>query len=98
RSRRDWSSDVCSSDLSVILLQLPNTQQAGAILTGSIVAVLALTTSTGSLYALQKVLDAPARSETELELAWDDAERADSLRQVARSEERRVGIERGCGL
>lgn len=67
----------------VILLQLPNTQQAGAILTGSIVAVLALITWTGSLYALQKVLDAPARSETELELAWDDAERADSLRQVA---------------
>lgn len=47
-----------------------------------IVAVLALVTWGVSLYALRKVLAAPARNESELEFAWDNAERADSLRQV----------------
>src|SRR5699024_6145152 len=32
--------------------------------------------------ALRKVLDAPARSATDLVLAWDDSERAASLRQI----------------
>ncbi len=67
----------------VILLQLPEDQRSGAFVTASTVTVLALLAWAMSMYALRKVLDAPARSETDLELAWDDAERADSLRQVA---------------
>lgn len=46
-------------------------------------AAAALITWAVASVALRKVLDAPARSNSELELAWDDAERADGLRQVA---------------
>ena len=67
---------------SVIMLQPPQDQRSGALLTGWIVTALALLTWAVSLYALRKVLDAPARSATDLELAWDDSERADSLRQI----------------
>lgn len=64
----------------LILLQVPG--QVDHILTGAIVAVLAAVTWAVSMYVLSKVLDAPARSESDLELAWDDAERAAILRQV----------------
>ena len=45
-------------------------------------AVAGMLTWCVAYLALRKVLAAPARSSSELELAWDDAERADGLRQV----------------
>lgn len=66
----------------VLLIQLPAIPGANSILLGSGVAIGALLTWVVALIALRKVLVAPARSESELELAWDDAERADGLRQV----------------
>ena len=66
----------------VLLLQLPATLGAGSTLLGSGVAIGSLLTWVVALIALRRVLAAPARSESELELAWDDAERADGLRQV----------------
>jgi len=50
---------------------------------GLVGAGLALVTWAAAIFAIQQVLAAPARSGSDLELAWDDAERADGLRQVA---------------
>lgn len=66
-----------------LLGQLPTVPDATSKLLGGGVAVGAIATWVVALFALRKVVDAPARSATELELAWDDAERADGLRQVA---------------
>lgn len=68
----------------IVLLKLvPQAHSAPAILAGVVPTVLALVTWGVSLLTLRSVLAAPARSESEPELAWDDAERADGLRQVA---------------
>lgn len=65
----------------VLLAQLPNIVPHTRPL-GLGLAIAALVTWGIAAFALQKVLAAPARSQTDLELAWDDAERADGLRQV----------------
>lgn len=66
----------------IMLVQLPAESFTQRSVTAGVVAALALATWGLSLIALRKVLAAPARSESDLELAWDDAEHADGLRQV----------------
>lgn len=66
----------------LLLAQLPNIAPYARGL-GLGLAAAALLTWCVALFALHKVLAAPARSSSHLELAWDDAERADGLRQVA---------------
>lgn len=67
---------------AVLLQQLPEIPGVNGVLMGSSIASVALVTWGIAFFAIRKVLDAPARSASELELAWDDAERADGLRQV----------------
>lgn len=67
----------------LLLRQLPSTPGIPGAVTGTVLAAIALITWGIAYFALRKVLDAPARSASALELAWDDAERADGLRQVA---------------
>ncbi len=67
----------------VLVQQLPEIPGVNASFIGSGIAFVALFTWGVAFFAIRKVLDAPARSASELELAWDDAERADGLRQVA---------------
>lgn len=67
---------------SVLLVLLPNIAAYARGL-GLGLGAAALLTWCVALFALHKVLAAPARSSSDLELAWDDAERADGLRQVA---------------
>lgn len=66
----------------IMLLELPETRGIDSKLVGVSIAGLALVTWGVALFALRIVLAAPARSASDLELAWDDAERADGLRQV----------------
>lgn len=67
----------------LLLIQLPATEGLGRIGVGLTGAGLALIAWVASVISLQRVLAAPARSSSDLELAWDDAERASGLRQVA---------------
>ncbi len=67
---------------SVLLMQLPASARGSNIIIGLVAAVLSLVFWLVTTFALRWVLEAPARSETELELAWDDVERAEVLRQV----------------
>lgn len=67
---------------ALLLLQLPPEARGSRIALGAIGAALVLLTWAVSAFALRRVLAAPARSGSELELAWDDVERADGLRQV----------------
>ncbi|NWN88902.1 MAG: hypothetical protein HLX51_10245 [Micrococcaceae bacterium] len=68
----------------LLLGRLPEHAAVGnyGIIAGSLSAV-ALLTWVAALVALRRVLMAPARTETQLELAWADSERAQGLRQVA---------------
>lgn len=66
----------------LLLLQLPSIAGASSIVLAGSVTAAAVATWGTALIALRKVLAAPARSGSEVELAWDDAERADGLRQV----------------
>src|SRR5699024_3743435 len=66
----------------IMLLELPDTRGIDSKLVGVGIAGLAVLTWGVALFALRTVLAAPARSASDLELAWDDAERADGLRQV----------------
>lgn len=66
----------------LLLAPLPNTESYVPILSIGL-AGGALVTWGIAVFSVHKVLAAPARSNSELELAWDDAERADGLRQVA---------------
>lgn len=68
---------------AVLLHQLPGIPGVNGVLLGTSIAFAALVTWGIACFAIRKVLEAPARSASELELAWDDAERADGLRQVA---------------
>lgn len=54
-----------------------------SVIVGCGLAIIAFIVWGVAYYSSRKVLAAPARSASELELAWDDAERADGLRQVA---------------
>lgn len=67
----------------VLIQQLPEIPGINTVLIGSGIALVALLIWGVAFFAIRKVLDAPARSASELELAWDDAERADGLRQVS---------------
>lgn len=67
----------------VLLQQLPEVTGMNAPVVGVSIAIGALLTWAIAWFSLRNVLAAPARSASELELAWDDAERADGLRQVA---------------
>lgn len=68
---------------TLILWQLPEEIVMHRIAFGLISAGLTLLTWAVAMLALHQVLAAPARSASDLELAWDDAERADGLRKVA---------------
>ena len=82
-----WSAPVvllvAAAPGTVLLLQVPAEFRGASILFGLLGTGLALVTWGGALLALRRVLAAPARSGSDLELAWDDAERALGLRQVA---------------
>ena len=67
---------------AVLLEQLPAIPGANPMVLGGGVAMGSILTWVVALFALQKVVAAPARSASEIELAWDDAERASGLRQV----------------
>jgi hypothetical protein len=66
----------------ILLLQLPPETRGTQIPLGLVATGLALLLWGISLYSTRRVLKAPARSGSNLELAWDDVERADSLRQL----------------
>ncbi|SER96773.1 hypothetical protein SAMN05443377_12334 [Propionibacterium cyclohexanicum] len=68
---------------ALLLLRLPSQVRGAAITLGLLGTGLALVSWILALLALRRVLAAPARSGSDLELAWDDAERAIGLRQVA---------------
>lgn len=63
--------------------QLPASARGTSVTTGLIGTGLGLFTWALAILVLLRVLAAPARSGSDLELAWDDAERAFGLRQVA---------------
>lgn len=67
---------------TALLRQLPADVRGSGIAIGLIGTVIALMTWGFAVLALHRVLAAPARSGSDLELAWDDAERAFGLRQV----------------
>jgi len=74
---------VLGSVTGILFLgQLPEVAGTDPAVIASSVAVGALITWGVAVVALRRVLAAPARSGSELELAWDDAERALGLRQV----------------
>src|SRR3546814_12886198 len=88
---RDWSSDVCSSDLVGLLRQLGET----------LVEVHGQFETHGLLnpQTHRDVLDAFAQTAPQAErtdAAWRDWRRADQAREPASSEERRVGKECVC--
>ena len=81
-----WASPVTlglgAAGGSVLLLQLPPQVRGAAITLGLIGTGVALLTWLIGLLSQRRVLAAPARSGSDLELAWDDAERALGLRQL----------------
>ena len=66
-----------------LLSILPDIPGFNSTIIGCGLAVVSLAVWGVSYYASRQILAAPARSASELELAWDDAERAAGLRQVA---------------
>lgn len=68
---------------AVILWLLPATTSMHRLSFGLVGAGLTLLAWVAAFVALRQVLAAAARSASDLELAWDDAERADGLRHVA---------------
>src|SRR5699024_11932352 len=84
RSKRDWSSDVCSSDLAPELMRKP--RLAIALLAGGVVAWVLAALSIGPLLAW--VVTGP-------DVLPGDAAAVCSQCLAARSEERRVGEEGG---
>lgn len=66
----------------LLFQQLPAEIRGNSVTIGLIGAGIALVTWTVALLVLRRVLTAPARSGSDLELAWDDAERALGLRQL----------------
>ncbi|SJM68198.1 hypothetical protein [Gulosibacter sp. 10] len=73
---------VAAAGGAILLLQLPEPARESQIPLGLLATGLALLLWGVSLYSVRRVLGAPARSGSDLELAWDDAERADGLRQL----------------
>lgn len=67
---------------TALLWQLPAEVRGGRVLLGIAGSAFALLTWAAAIFAMRRVLAAPARSGSDLELAWDDAERAFGLRQV----------------
>lgn len=67
---------------SIVLAILPALSTANPNLLGGGVAIGAIVVWIVALFSTRSVLAAPARNASELELAWDDAERAGGLRQV----------------
>lgn len=67
---------------ALLLRQLPADIRGSSIAIGLVGTALALATWAVAMLTLRRLLDAPARSGSDLELAWDDAERALGLRQV----------------
>src|SRR5690606_40056245 len=82
RFSRDWSSDVCSSDLIELLFRAAN------------VWLETLETPDRAVRALEKVFDTDAQNATAASrLAPFYEEQGDFARLASRSEERRVGKE-----
>lgn len=73
---------LASAGGAVLLLQIPPETRGTQIPLSMFATGLALLLWGISLYSTRRVLAAPARSGSDLELAWDDAERADGLRQL----------------
>ncbi|AXE38854.1 hypothetical protein [Acidipropionibacterium virtanenii] len=67
----------------LLLSRLPGWARGTSVTVGLIGTGLALLAWALSYLVLKRVLSAPARSGSDLELAWDDAERALGLRQLA---------------
>ena len=67
----------------LLFQQLPAAIRGASVTIGLIGTGIALVTWAVALFTLRRVLAAPARSGSDLELAWDDAERAFGLRQLA---------------
>ena len=68
---------------SLLLLWLPPEISEGRIILGLAGSGLFLLGWGGAVLSLVRVLAAPTRSGSDLELAWDDAERAGALRDVS---------------
>ncbi len=68
---------------ALLLGQLPAAVRGERTVLGLVGTALILVTWGTTVLVLRRVLAAPARSGSDLELAWDDAERADGLRQLA---------------
>lgn len=67
----------------LLFQQLPAEVRGASVTIGLIGTGVALVAWTVTQVVLRRVLAAPARSGSDLELAWDDAERAFGLRQLA---------------
>lgn len=67
----------------LLFLQLPAEQRGPSITLGLVGTGVALLTWALATLAIRYVLAAPARSGSDLELAWDDAERASGVRKIA---------------
>src|SRR5207249_6319279 len=89
RSKRDWSSDVCSSDLRVVTSNLPWVVDAGQLARLLNIDQLALVNDLeANTYGI------PSLEPTDFAALNDGAaEATGNIAVIARSEERRVGKE-----
>src|SRR5207249_6096482 len=85
RSKRDWSSDVCSSDLNAVMEPRPQ-------------SVLTARKSTRLTPSLSTYCSSPSASISEGGLMRKIHGLPRLVIDAARSEERRVGKESGCGM
>ena len=67
----------------VLLMWLPPAIRDGQIVVGLVGSGLFLLAWGAAVLSVSRVLAAPARSGSDLELAWDDAERAGALRELS---------------
>src|SRR5207249_8728793 len=95
RSKRDWSSDVCSSDLLLDILQsIP----VLSFLPGLVLALVAVFPTTNAGLELAAVLMIFTGQAWNMTFSFYHSLRSipQPLQEAARSEERRVGKECGC--
>lgn len=68
---------------TMLILQLPENEVTRRVLPGLVGSALAMLGWLVSVLAMRQVLASPTRSGSDLELAWEDAERADTLRTLS---------------
>src|SRR5690606_41179269 len=91
RFSRDWSSDVCSSDLEPVMQPLVLEAPEGG---GPCVVLVAGVNGAGKTTTIGKMAHHYRAQGKKVMLAAGDTFRAAAVEQLKRSEERRVGKER----